>query len=102
VRRVTSSLASCSQVLNRAEWATLLEERYLLDNAGRSSAKPGNFQPFKPLLLFTFRIYGKNHGTDFEPELRDKGWQDFQDCIEIRDRVTHPKDRVSWKSWMTM
>jgi hypothetical protein len=48
-------------------------------------------QPFKHMLAFTIRTLAEELGEDTSKLLSDNGWQSLQDAIDIRDRLTHPK-----------
>ncbi len=46
---------------------------------------------FKANIKFTFRSYEKTRIENYETNFGCKEWKNFQDCIEIRNRITHPK-----------
>lgn len=90
MRRVT--LASLAETdLLRPEEVTLLSEvRFSLDEKGRIKEKE-QFENFLPSMLFTLRMYAKNHGAKFEATTGEAGWDAMQKAVRIRHRVTHPK-----------
>lgn len=90
MRQVT--LASLAETdLLRPEEVTLLSEvRYSLDKKGQITEKE-QFENFLPNMLFTLRMYAKNHGAEFEPNTGEVGWEAMQKAIRIRNSVTHPK-----------
>jgi len=90
MRQVT--LASLAETdLLRPEEVTLLSEvRYSLDKKGQITEKE-QFENFLPNMLFTLRMYAKNHGAEFEPNTGETGWEAMQRAVHIRNSVTHPK-----------
>jgi hypothetical protein len=72
----------------------LSEERYNLDENGSTVTKKQQFLPFLAGIKLTFNIWSRwcGHATTWETMRgRDNGWNDFQQAIKIRDRLTHPK-----------
>lgn len=41
-------------------------------------------------VKFTFKMFGKVHGLDFQIDFKDPGWQRLKIAKEIRHRLTHP------------
>ena len=73
-----------------AEVALLREGQYRLNNKG----EPEEQQLFLRLpenLRFSFRMEAKAFGREYNLESQGKGWESFLKGIEVRNRITHPK-----------
>jgi hypothetical protein len=90
IRHVTLASLQGTDILSEGELAILKEVKYQLSDNG-SVKRGNNFQAMLPQLLFTLRVYAKNHGADFVPKTSDKGWTCLKEAVTIRDRLMHPK-----------
>ena len=74
-----------------------LYELVALDNANLEIDKKGEINPrdtfpkFTNNLKFTFRVYSKSIGSDFQLKLGGIGWESLGQAVKIRDRLMHPK-----------
>ena len=76
--------------LSSSEIAVLKEERYVLQNNGKVDVKRDKL-PTKPNILFAFRTFHAKMQLKGGFEVTGKGWKAFQDALNIRHRITHPK-----------
>lgn len=90
LRQVTLATIENTGLLTDGDRAILREERYQLSSKGLPEVKE-NYQKTLPMILFSLRVYAKNHGSDFTPNTSLNGWNCLRQAVEIRDRVTHPK-----------
>jgi len=90
LRQVTLATLDNTKLLTDGDLAILREERYQLSSKGLPEVKE-NYQKTLPMILFSLRVYAKNHGSDFVPDTSLNGWNCLKQAVEIRDRVTHPK-----------
>ena len=90
LRQVTLATLENTDLVSDGDRAILREERYHLSSQGIPEVKE-NFQKTLPMILFSLRVYAKNHGSDFTPDTSLNGWNCLRQAVEIRDRVTHPK-----------
>ena len=90
LRQVTLATLGETKLLTDGDRAILREERYQLSTKGLPTVKD-NYQKTLPMILFSLRVYAKNHGSDFVPDTSLNGWNCLKQAVEIRDRVTHPK-----------
>jgi hypothetical protein len=75
--------------LSGAQIAMLLEKSYGIDKKGE--AKEGNAHiSIRQSIPFAFNMYARAHGTEYVIA-KDRGWQNFNLALEIRDRLMHPK-----------
>lgn len=77
-------------VFSPEEDSVLLEKSVFLDKKGKVQSKD-DYQRFVPLVLFSMRAYAKSHGAHFEPDTSDHKWSAFQQFINFRNRLVHPK-----------
>ena len=77
-------------VFSTAELTVLRELQYNVQNNGaiNESAK---FVPLAANYRLSFKLAAKVIGSQFELDCSGRPWQDFLDCIQIRNRITHPK-----------
>lgn len=95
LRQVTLASLHGTEFLTEREVALLREERYSIDEKGRPKTTP-QFLKFPDSLLFSIRMYVKNHGATFEPDTKQHpGWVAMQKAVKVRDQVTHPKTSES-------
>lgn len=77
--------------LSRAEQAILLEEAYDVTENGKSKVKPSWFNTERN-VRFAFatviRVFGLATAIDYAGE----GWCSLNKAVDIRHRLTHPKD----------
>jgi hypothetical protein len=90
LRQVTAASLNETTILSIEEKTLLSERRYTLTSNGTIESQE-QFQNFAPMLLFSLRIYAKNHGAEFEPVVSDNGWNCLKQSVRIRDRLMHPK-----------
>jgi hypothetical protein len=90
LRQVTLASLKNTQLLTLGDRATLTEVKYQLSAQGTVQERD-NFQSTLPQLLFSLRIYAKNHGADFDPNTSDNGWNCLRKAFALRDRLMHPK-----------
>ncbi|SIQ13255.1 hypothetical protein [Aquipseudomonas alcaligenes] len=90
MRQVTFASLAETDLLSPAEVTLLSEVRYSLDKKGQIIEKE-QFENFLSNMLFTLRMYAKNHGAEFEPNTDEAGWEAMHRAVRIRNRVTHPK-----------
>lgn len=77
--------------LEPGEIALLKEEAYELDSKGRARTK-AYFANTEKSYRFAVLSFAKVHCSDFEPDYGGQGWENFKRAIEIRNRITHPKE----------
>lgn len=94
LRQVTIATLSDTDILTEGELMLLREETYRLDEKGRPKPSVSYLQ-FPQSLLFTVRVYAKNHGAEFELDTSMKGWQALVIATKARNRITHPKSSTS-------
>ncbi len=91
-------IAMCTQggfyqaKLSRAEIAFLQEESYFLDEKGKVITKSNNFAEINKNLRFAYAKLAEGFNISTELEIDRQGWQQFKRAIEIRNRLTHPKN----------
>jgi hypothetical protein len=91
-------IAMCTQggfyqaKLSRAEIAFLQEESYFLDEKGKVVTKSNNFAEINKNLRFAYAKLAEGFNISTELEIDRQGWQQFKRAIEIRNRLTHPKN----------
>ena len=90
LRQVTLSTLRETKLLTEGELAILRETKAQLSIQGAAEERD-NFQSTLPMLLFTLRVYAKNHGASFAPNTSDNGWNCLRKAMALRDRLMHPK-----------
>lgn len=70
--------------------ALLREKRYYFDKNVLKSAD--QFNSFERNLDLAFELFPKTHGFSFKIDKSRVGWRNFKTAMELRHRVTHPKD----------
>lgn len=90
LRQITLATLRAEGGLEAEEVVLLREMQYRLGGNGQISSWE-RYESFLSLLPFTLRMYAKNHGTRFEPDLDDEGWEAMKEYVDIRDRIAHPK-----------
>lgn len=76
--------------LSRTEHAVLAEESYQLKDNGSLRISP-QYIRLPANLRFSFEMYSRALGADYDLDVGDTQWRDFLKAIEIRNRLTHPK-----------
>ena len=76
--------------LTRGEVALILEEGYEVTEDGTVRTRPV-FVPAKANVRFAFEVFSRAHGVTACPDYSDQGWQSFQQALQVRNRITHPK-----------
>lgn len=90
LRQVTVATLRESDLLQPEELLLLREERPAINEQGRATLSQ-HYLKFPDNLLFSIRMYAKNHGTSFEPDRGGIGWAALRKAVRVRDKVTHPK-----------
>lgn len=90
LRQVTLASLKDTNLLSDGERAILQETKHQLSEQGQVRERD-NFQSTLPMLLFTLRVYAKNHGASFSPNTADNGWNCLRKAFTLRDRLMHPK-----------
>ncbi|MES2373406.1 MAG: hypothetical protein V4557_12550 [Bacteroidota bacterium] len=78
-----------------AEYTMLKEISFELKNNGdvKSAVK---FLRLPDNLKFTFKMLNKLFKCNIDLEIGKKNWTNFIETLEIRNRITHPKDSTSF------
>jgi hypothetical protein len=90
LRQVTLASLKDTNVLSGSELAILRETKHQLSDQGEVRER-NDFQSTLPMLLFTLRVYAKNHGASYSPKTADNGWNCLRKALALRDRLMHPK-----------
>ena len=90
LRQVTLATLKETKYLSEGESAVLRETKYQLSEKGEIRER-NDFQATLPMLLFSLRVYAKNHGATFSPNTGDNGWNCLRKAFTLRDRLMHPK-----------
>ena len=81
-----------SQVqFSAAEQSMLAELMPEPDDKGRVVERAARLT-LKRNLQFSFHAFARSEGVKFSLATGEKGWEEFQRSLAIRDRLTHPKD----------
>ncbi len=74
----------------REEIALINEESYYLANNGK--VKTGRaYLDSKSNFRFAFKILARAKKSDFELDVSGTEWNNYQEALRIRNRITHPK-----------
>lgn len=73
---------------SKLEIAMINEETYYLNDRGEPKTR-SYYPTIKSNLKFAFKIFARVLESDFELDI--KGVKEFQEAIDIRHRITHPK-----------
>jgi len=76
--------------------AMIEEETYYLDDKGEAKTKQ-YYPTFKSNIQFAFNILARVYGSGFKLDLGGQEWEIFREAIEIRHKITHPKDPLHLK-----
>lgn len=75
----------------KEEIAIINEESFYLADNGEAKIKRPNIKTSSN-LRFAFKIFARAARSDFELDVeKDKGWEEFQEALNIRNRITHPR-----------
>ncbi|MCH8043609.1 MAG: hypothetical protein IID44_07805 [Planctomycetes bacterium] len=78
------------RILTIEELCALRETTPQVGSDGKVRISP-LFIKQKNAVRFTFSMYGKSCGLNVTPDYSDNRWKLFQDSINVRNRITHPK-----------
>jgi hypothetical protein len=73
------------------EMAILTERKITFDKAGNKTVRR-KFLPLSDSIKETFRLFGKSMGVTVVVDYSTKGYQDFCEVFETRNRLMHPKN----------
>ncbi len=73
----------------------LLEERRSTDATGSVVIRP-KFVPVRDRITPVMELFVSIYGGSFKPDKRTTGWERFLKAMELRNRVTHPKNASSF------
>ena len=76
--------------LNECERAVLRDITYDLNDKGDPFERALH-PPLLSSIKFAFRMLSRAYGLKHKPDYSLKGWQDLQEVLRIRNRLTHPK-----------
>jgi hypothetical protein len=90
LKQVTLALSRCSRAgFTSKELARLSESKSYLDANGQE--KRLRFSGFIKNLHFAFKEYAKVNGFAFELDCNDARYRYFQQMVQVRNRLMHPK-----------
>lgn len=75
----------------RSDIAILYEESYGLNDKGSAKARP-SFLRLIPNLRFAMSSYARIFTVKWEPDCNTVGWRALNNLVDVRNRITHPKD----------
>ena len=92
-RYIISAVDAGLYLLDTPSIKMLCESTYKLDASGKIIEKDENLS-FVPGFKFTFKSFGKclGMGKFVEQAFCDNGFGNFKKSVEIRNRLTHPKE----------
>src|SRR5712691_11330717 len=82
-----------SEEFSQAELILLAGKTYVLSSKAEATERDYS-GGIKNDLKFAFRCFAKVFDLKYKPDYSGSGWQAFQDAVEIRNRITHPKNPV--------
>src|SRR6266436_1280565 len=82
----------CSQ----QEISFLNEEDFKLEHNGTIKQQRSRIS-LLPNIRFAFKTFAKTSNSHFEPDYGGKEFQTLARCVELRDRLTHPKSTADLK-----
>ena len=94
LRQVTIASLRDTGQLSPAEVQLLREVRESIDDRG-NVREVTSYLSFPDSVLFSMKIYVKNHGAKFDIDKNHPGWSAFKQATQTRHRVTHPKNAAS-------
>jgi hypothetical protein len=77
--------------LSSAEAGALPESTWELDGNGTPRSR-NRFVPFERRARFVFGLFGRVYGVSSALPVGEHGWQCLVEAVQIRHRLTHPKD----------
>lgn len=77
--------------LKKQEIAIINEESFFLDEKGVPRIKK-IYPKVTSNLRFAFKIFARVFVAEFKLDLGGDEWEEFQKAVDIRNRVTHPKN----------
>jgi hypothetical protein len=90
LRQVTLATLQGTEFLSQGDLSILREEKYQLSQQGNVEVRD-NHQSTLAMILFTLRVYAKNHGATFNPDTSTNGWNCLRKAFSMRDQLMHPK-----------
>lgn len=79
--------------LTSEELAAIEGIGFLVDDTGEVKRRP-QWIPALPNLRFAFKVFSKVYKLDWSPDFGGEGWQNFQQALKVRDRITHPRTQA--------
>jgi len=79
--------------LEPVEVLALKDQSYEVQSNGKTKLRPKHHK-FQANLTFTFAIFSKTLAPEYKMN-KVNGWSDLLDVVEIRNRMTHPKNSES-------
>jgi hypothetical protein len=73
----------------------LLEERRSTDATGTVVTRP-KFVPVRDRITPVIELFASIYGSSFKPDKSTTGWERFLRAMELRNRITHPKNASSF------
>ena len=83
-----------SGILSVGDLALLEERDFALDDRGELVCRNARL-PLLKRIRHVLRCYPRIHGASFDPHYGGAGWQALRDSLELRHRLTHPKNETS-------
>lgn len=81
--------------LSSQEIALLSDDGFDIKKNGDVKVTTGkNRQPFLNYLRFIVRMNEKYFQVDNKIDFDDEGWYSFQSAFKVRNRITHPKNKI--------
>jgi hypothetical protein len=80
-----------SQNLSIDEICAIREVNFDLKDNGDLREKQA-YAPLSSSIRFAFRIFAKSRGLSFVPDYSLDGWSCLQKTVQLRNRLTHPKN----------
>lgn len=77
--------------LSDGEISVMLDVSYELDKRGEPTPRP-RFQPIERSMKITYRLFGQFFELNSTLPIGENGWRLFLESIQLRNRLTHPKD----------
>ena len=81
--------------LSSDEIAPLREESYELSEQGKAVIKP-RFYSFQSRLRFVLGLFPRLYDGSHSVDVSGQGWNQFKEAIQLRNRITHPRDKNSF------
>lgn len=82
--------------LQSREIEILRQERHTSNEAGLPVVRV-KFVPIRDRTAPVFEMFSRLFGKCFQLDKSSTGWVDFTTAIEVRNRITHPKNAASFK-----